>query len=1002
MRRLLKYLAMGDVYTKKDVTIVAPSPAKRLHPSSDANSATPSSAISSHLDVDFIVEDAIYQQPATERKPAKRYASSQDDPLKEWLSVREQYLLEFVRLDGPGDGFFSECGICGIQSCCISSHVEQPLHRIEQWNSKFFKSTSLQAAGLRIQLGHPPSSPCPVQTTINDFVVLHTNGIHIVTLSFCACDQRSKHGTSMQQLLRRQWFPATFEQPHTCATFSLLQHFQLQTLQGKTTSYDYYSAVRLLTDNSGITTIPMRYKEFLRINREYVHILSLKRGGRAHEDGGASGTKPGELAVVCPACPDDEVNLLLNWQSAPDDKKRALLFLYTLYLALDACFRLKRRMVSSLDKDPGLGADWGYFVEGEPFRQYLLSVTDQKEMSTCSGFAALDYANTKFSRGYAATGVCLVVCARHEFIQPNGVADLQVGERYANMDYIFASAVKNKSRSIKILVSYDIACQWSKNVIARLKNLPPSGTTSSSLSDASQSFSLNYLSGVGWTDGEGVERPWANIGATSTSIRVMGPGARVETLNNHWSHWNWQKVVGLGTLLSKRLRAAVSERDLQQSAFDILSTKQGTHVETWRKMVEAFELDSSQPNPYSVPERKRASKKRERPAHDVIAEEPAKDDAVPLANTPAGFIALGFDIFDQQQNIKSQATNTGTRRTSGRSSLDTDLTHLRTELTQSLAQFWALQTLFMPQVERVTINNEDPETIPIILPSSLSHEDMATCREDLIDSERTFRESRCGSALDRLRNLLVIKSRLLAYKNRHARNQGPNTRTRAIINRNQEKIHAQSSAFQSSWLALKALAHGDEENLPWPELTTGAIRCLTDPDVHDGHQVRLARRGEHGQQNVILVSRDTEGDEGDGSRDVVAVIAKEGFQTVSWIWEDAKGADIDDVLRCEWAKAWARLRRWQEEVELLKEEMRRTLVSLRYQASVWERRSQRSFDDEFGPGLKAYALAQANLRLSLASKFAEMWKKGTDNSDQEEPGLDEDEVAEGEGAHTKA
>lgn len=50
-------------------------------------------------------------------------------------------------------------------------------------------------------------------------------------------------------------------------------------------------------------------------------------------------------------------------------------------------------------------------------------------MSTCSGLAALDYANTKFSRGYASTGVGLGVCARHEFVQRNGVGDLQKGER---------------------------------------------------------------------------------------------------------------------------------------------------------------------------------------------------------------------------------------------------------------------------------------------------------------------------------------------------------------------------------------------------------------------------------------------------------------------------------------------------------------------------------------------------------------------------------------------
>jgi len=51
-------------------------------------------------------------------------------------------------------------------------------------------------------------------------------------------------------------------------------------------------------------------------------------------------------------------------------------------------------------------------------------------MSTCTGLAALDYANTKFSKGYEATGCGLILCARHEFIQANGVGDLQKGERF--------------------------------------------------------------------------------------------------------------------------------------------------------------------------------------------------------------------------------------------------------------------------------------------------------------------------------------------------------------------------------------------------------------------------------------------------------------------------------------------------------------------------------------------------------------------------------------------
>ena len=51
-------------------------------------------------------------------------------------------------------------------------------------------------------------------------------------------------------------------------------------------------------------------------------------------------------------------------------------------------------------------------------------------MSTCTGLAALDHADTKFSNGYAATGVGACIDGRHEFMLANGVGDLQKGERY--------------------------------------------------------------------------------------------------------------------------------------------------------------------------------------------------------------------------------------------------------------------------------------------------------------------------------------------------------------------------------------------------------------------------------------------------------------------------------------------------------------------------------------------------------------------------------------------
>ena len=47
-----------------------------------------------------------------------------------------------------------------------------------------------------------------------------------------------------------------------------------------------------------------------------------------------------------------------------------------------------------------------------------------------SNLHAVDLANSKYSKGYKATGVGGVFCACHGLIRKNGLGNLQKGERY--------------------------------------------------------------------------------------------------------------------------------------------------------------------------------------------------------------------------------------------------------------------------------------------------------------------------------------------------------------------------------------------------------------------------------------------------------------------------------------------------------------------------------------------------------------------------------------------
>jgi hypothetical protein len=53
------------------------------------------------------------------------------------------------------------------------------------------------------------------------------------------------------------------------------------------------------------------------VMRWWRHLKMLKRGGRGHDPDGVSATKPGSLAVECPACPQNDRNLPPNWRTAP-------------------------------------------------------------------------------------------------------------------------------------------------------------------------------------------------------------------------------------------------------------------------------------------------------------------------------------------------------------------------------------------------------------------------------------------------------------------------------------------------------------------------------------------------------------------------------------------------------------------------------------------------------------------------------------------------------------
>ncbi|KAG0694345.1 hypothetical protein DFH29DRAFT_880765 [Suillus ampliporus] len=104
------------------------------------------------------------------------------------------------------------------------------------------------------------------------------------------------------QLLRMGWFPSTTVYPRTAATFRLLHHYQILSFESKASTYEFYHSLVRISDNVGLIKKD-RYESFMCM------VLS------------ASGTKEGECAVLCPACPQPGKNLPPDWKEAPKAKQ---------------------------------------------------------------------------------------------------------------------------------------------------------------------------------------------------------------------------------------------------------------------------------------------------------------------------------------------------------------------------------------------------------------------------------------------------------------------------------------------------------------------------------------------------------------------------------------------------------------------------------------------------------------------------------------------------------
>ncbi|KAJ7435889.1 hypothetical protein B0H11DRAFT_1755463 [Mycena galericulata] len=942
--------------------------------------------------------------------------------MKTWAAHMDEYLDETLRLEGRGfPVIYSHCAGCGdadpifrcaqqtcygaglfCAKCIVAQHSVLPTHWIQasslsQWD--FFKRRSLESLGLVIQLGHPPGYGCPNATDAHiNFVLIDVTGIHSIRLRFCGCDSTVLH---RQQLMRASWWPATARDPRTCATIAVVRLFQILNCQGKVSAHDFLRSLELLTNNDGLTPVPDRRRAFRHIVRQYRIIQMMKRAGRGHDPSGVGGTAQGELAIRCRACPQAGRNLpdgwdKINWAEMPED----LRYKFFLFLPQDCNFRLINRDVSSASKDPIIGDGLGYFVNNEKYAQFLRYHVSEEEISSCSGFQAMFLANRKRVKGLRTMGVGGVTCARHNMWRPNGIGDLQLGERYCNMDFILFSALLN-TIIFYLILSYDVVCQYSKNIWSRMDGLPkelhlpidrarvwfkiPNFRIPGHKKSCHSPYSFHYMWGAGRTHGETVEQNWEFTNGAAASTKMMGVGSRHSTLEDLFGFHNWRRLVAWRGIFTRRMAENVKEGQIHRDAFEAFDVALRAAApdmvagwEAWVAEWEARQHTDGTESPFEVKEQIMSMKE--------IVMKLAKEELVrngegveaEREDTPSTFILMGLAIEDSQRylaiDVKALANPTDKQ--------ELDFMKRRAALIKRIRAFRKMQRTYMPNVRRFLTSTQrelwdteadrDAEAIRLFMPSDIDDKGrrMKACAAGLEEVEAELRIGEGREALEALRQGLRARTMTNRFRLRNCTGQRALTRGQGVLRQINVRIHKAKLRYRYARNAILRLkGHGGWER---------ELRVLEDSDVRALNERALTEE-EVAQRQAV---HDYEGIAEEGGVASFGVVALgESRRMLSWIWystrtTDPTEAELVEALRVEWCKAYARMRRWHEDVVLVEEEMRRTIEYGYWSAGEWMARIPKRVGEvtlEVEEGLKAYALEQVDREMRTCAVLQEKW-----------------------------
>uniref|UniRef100_D8QJP9 CxC2-like cysteine cluster KDZ transposase-associated domain-containing protein n=1 Tax=Schizophyllum commune (strain H4-8 / FGSC 9210) TaxID=578458 RepID=D8QJP9_SCHCM len=718
--------------------------------------------------------------------------------------------------------------------------------------------------------------------------------------------------------MRIGWWPGSVKNPQTVASISCLRLFHKLNAVSKISQYEFYRGIERLTDNTGNLKMPVSH-----------------------------------------------------W--------RQWVLPFVNFIAQDANFRLANAMRSSEARNPVLGDGWGYFVGRASYMDYVRSFANEEDISTCSGFAAVFLANLKRVRGLRATGA-------HSF---------------CNMTYVLASALAHEQVQ-HIVYSYDVACVFDKNLRERISTLPdhlqqriadlvfsffvPNFHLPAHRAPCHAPYSFHFAPGVGRTHGETVEENWFIMNKAAAQTKPMGPGTRQLTLEDHAGCHDHESSVSLGRLLPRRLvrtiQSFMSSYDEYEQLRDGIEKRNPALVAEWIALEKKWQEDrSSTTCPYEHATQVQNLKDAELVLQQQEMQRTPDGTAVVQEVTVTAFIKLGIDIQHAQRLLVIDLKAAGPQPTSTQ---QLDVLKKRAKLRKSIDKFRSWQRIYMPSLADHLSHNDlntygkvidETEHMRLFLPSELSDAARnSACAPGVVTTETTLRAAEAEQSLEDLRRALRIKTATNQFRQANVRHISMATRAHTAFDKIAKRVHIAKMRYR---FARNCLVH-----LRGPGEWERQLRPLNDEDIRALNERALTAEERAERERARALGHDVDWAASDGVVLEGVVNAGEGSRRLSWIWYMDPGQaaitdhNLNDALRVEFLKSKARRDRDREEIQLLLEEMRRTIASLDYDSEQWSERAglRQGCDDALADGLRSYAMEQAAWRSERAALLEMKWK----------------------------